>query len=56
MRVLSPVAQGGLIAAAENGGLAAPRAAVRRYGGVPPYAETQGYVRTGLRVLRALSR
>jgi hypothetical protein len=40
-----------LLLAAYNAG----PGAVRRYGGVPPYAETRGYVRTGLRVFDRLS-
>ena len=39
-----------LLMAAYNAG----PGAVRRYGGVPPYRETIGYVRTGLRLMRAL--
>ena len=40
-----------LVLAAYNAG----PGAVRRYGGVPPYAETIGYVRTGLRAYDALA-
>ncbi len=40
-----------LLLAAYNAG----PGAVRRYGGVPPYAETRGYVRTGLRVFARLN-
>jgi hypothetical protein len=29
---------------------------VRRYGGVPPFAETRGYVRRGLALMRRLRR
>ncbi len=40
-----------LVLAAYNAG----PGAVRRHGGVPPYAETIGYVRTGLRAYDALA-